>query len=103
MTDRKHHHTQPLTLDPRRRLLTIGDKQHALTHKECRLLQLFLEHPQEVLSRRFLMKAVWDTEYLGDTRTLTVHVCWLREKLGDHPPRRLITVRGVGYCFNGPA
>jgi len=64
-------------------------------------MQLFLAHPHEVLSRRFLMKAVWDTEYLGDTRTLTVHVCWLRKKLGDHPPRRLITVRGLGYCFNG--
>ena len=55
--------------------------------------------PGKVLSRKFLMKNVWDTDYVGDTRTLEVHVCWLRRKLervsGGTP--RLAAVRGVGY------
>ncbi len=55
----------------------------------------------EVVSRRRLMKDVWDTDYLGDTRTLDVHIRWLREKIEDHPsePTLLRTVRGVGYRF----
>jgi DNA-binding response OmpR family regulator len=47
------------------------------------------------------MQEVWDTDYMGDTRTLDVHIRWLREKIEENPshPRRLITVRGVGYHF----
>jgi DNA-binding response OmpR family regulator len=47
------------------------------------------------------MKVIWETEYMGDTRTLDVHIRWLREKIEENPskPKYLITVRGVGYCF----
>ena len=57
-----------------------------------------------VLSRQEIMEKVWDTDYLEDTRTITVHVRWLRLKIEDNPssPRYLRTVRGVGYRFDVP-
>jgi DNA-binding response OmpR family regulator len=60
-----------------------------------------MRNPGRVLTRREIMKAVWDTDYVGDTRTLSVHVRWLRLKIEDDPgnPRLLRTVRGVGYRF----
>lgn len=72
-----------------------------LTPKECQLLATFMRHPNRVLSRRFLMREVWETDYIGDTRTLQVHVSWLRRKIEENPrrPTRLRTVRGVGYRF----
>jgi len=57
-------------------------------------------HPWQVLSRGFLMKEVWDTSYVGDTRTLEVHICRLRGKLAEAGSPSLIrTVRGVGYVL----
>ncbi len=77
-----------------------GDPQH-LTPKECRLLETFMRNRGDVLSRKFLMREVWEYEYDGDTRTLEVHVSWLRSKIEDDSsnPRYLHTVRGVGYWF----
>jgi len=68
----------------------------------CRLLEVFMRNPEKVLTRKFLMKEVWETDYLGDTRTLEVHICWLRKKIEEDPDRRcyLRTVRGVGYRFS---
>jgi two-component system OmpR family response regulator/two-component system alkaline phosphatase synthesis response regulator PhoP len=76
-----------------------------LTPKEYKLLHLLMQHSGDVLNRRTIMKEVWETDYLGDTRTLDVHIRWVREKLEDNPsrPRRIITVRGVGYRFSPPA
>jgi len=75
-----------------------------LTFKECALLELFMTNNGELLTRKRLMKEVWDTDYLGDTRTLDVHIRWLREKIEDDPssPIFLRTVRGVGYRFEVP-
>lgn len=58
----------------------------------------------ETLTRKEIMREVWETDYMGDTRTLDVHVHWLRKKLGDvgHEPRYLRTVRRVGYKFVDP-
>jgi len=72
-----------------------------LTPKECRLLATFMRHPDRVLSHKFLMREVWETDYVGDTRTLQVHISWLRRKIEENPrrPTRLRTVRGVGYRF----
>jgi DNA-binding response OmpR family regulator len=63
-----------------------------------------MRNPGKVLSRKFLMKNVWDTDFLGDTRTLDVHVRWIREKIEENPssPVYLRTVRGVGYRFEVP-
>ena len=90
-----------LVLDVARRELTRGSKTQRLTPKECRLLALFMSNPGKVLSRRLLMREVWETDFLDDTRTLDVHICYLRKKIEEDPhhPRLLCTVRGVGYRF----
>ena len=67
-----------------------------LTFKEYSLLHFFLEHPEEVLARERIMKAVWDTDDLLESRTIDMHVRTLRQKLGDHG-QLISTVRGVGY------
>ena len=90
-----------LTLNLESRHLTKGGLTYKLTPKECELLEVFMSNEGKVLTRRFLMKRVWETDYLGDTRTLDVHIRWLREKIEDDPsaPLYLRTVRGVGYRF----
>lgn len=92
-----------LTLDMERRRLTRGTKTHKLTPKEFELLKLFMERRDQIVSRKVLMKEIWNTEYLGDTRTLDVHIRWLREKIEDDAsrPERLVTVRGEGYRLEG--
>jgi len=97
-------HVGGLILNLDRRSVTRGKKKHQLTPKESSLLETFMRNPGKVLSRKFLMKNVWDTDYLGDTRTLDVHVRWIREKIEENPssPLYLCTVRGVGYRFEVP-
>jgi DNA-binding response OmpR family regulator len=70
-----------------------------LTPKECKLMAVLMKNAEKVVSRRILMQEVWDTEYLGDTRTLDVHICWLRQKVEDDPraPKYILTRRGQGY------
>jgi DNA-binding response OmpR family regulator len=90
-----------LTLDlAERRVIKKGVSTH-LTIKECDLLEILVRNNGEVLTRKRLMKEIWDTDYLGDTRTLDVHICTLRRKVEDHPhePTLIRTVRGVGYRF----
>jgi DNA-binding response OmpR family regulator len=90
-----------ISLDlPSRTLRTNTDSFH-LTPKECRLLEAFLNGEGQVLTRQYLMKQVWDTDYIADTRTLEVHVHWLRRKLDTDQPRSAIihTVRGIGYVL----
>jgi DNA-binding response OmpR family regulator len=73
-------------------------KSH-LTPKQCHLLSIFMQRPNQVISRQDLMRQIWDTDFLGDTRTLDVHIRWLREKIEQNPtrPALLVTVRKVGY------
>ncbi len=75
-----------------------GDEIH-LTPKETKLMILLMERVGQVVSRSEMMQEVWDTEYLGDTRTLDVHICWLRQKVEDNPriPELILTRRGQGY------
>jgi DNA-binding response OmpR family regulator len=97
-------HAGPLALDPDTRTLRKGERIMTLRPKEAALLALFMHNPGKVLSRLEITKQVWETEYVGDTRTLSVHVRWLRQKIEDDPsaPRFLRTVRGVGYRFEVP-
>ena len=97
-------HAGPLALDPDTRTLRKGERIMALRPKEAALLELFMRNSGKVLSRLEITKEVWETEYVGDTRTLSVHVRWLRQKIEDDPsaPRFLRTVRGVGYRFEVP-
>ena len=80
-------------------LLRVGQAEHHLTPMKARLLEAFLRHPGQTLSREYLMKTVWQTDYVGDTRTIEVHVRWLRQIIEADPaqPKLLRTVRGVGY------
>ncbi|MFQ6014880.1 MAG: response regulator transcription factor [Anaerolineae bacterium] len=94
-----------VSLDPKTRQVTRGKVTHKLTPKQCKLLKVFMSNRGQVLSRKILMKDVWDTDYLGDTRTLDVHVRWVREKIEKNPsaPEYLRTVRGTGYRFDAPS
>ena len=73
----------------------------ALRPKEFELLEYLMRHPGQALSRDTILERVWGYEFGGGTRTVDVHIRWLREKIEDHPssPERLRTVRGVGYKF----
>jgi DNA-binding response OmpR family regulator len=94
----------PLALDPDARVLHKGEEVLPLRPKEAALLAFFMKNPGRVLSRLEIMKQIWETDYLDDTRTLSVHVRWLRIKIEEDPnrPRYLRTVRGVGYHFEVP-
>lgn len=90
-----------LELDVENRQLHRGERSFHLTPKECRLLATFMRHQGQVLTRQFLMKEVWDTDFVADTRTLEVHIHWLRKKIEENrsSPTYIHTVRGVGYVM----
>lgn len=93
-----------LVLNLQRRTVTRGRTNHRLTPKQASLLEVFMRHPGEVLSRAFLMKEVWNTDFVGDTRTLDVHIHWLRRAIEQDPsnPEHITTIRCVGYRFDIP-
>lgn len=76
-----------------------GEQQ--LTPKLVKLLEEFLRNPEVIIDRRQLMQNVWNTDYIGDTRTLDVHIRWIREYIENDPakPQLLVTIRGKGYIF----
>ena len=81
-----------------------GRGEKRLTPKLMQLLQEFLRHPNETVTRRQLMQNVWKTDYVGDTRTLDVHIRWIRELIEVNPasPQLLRTIRGQGYVLLVP-
>ncbi|WP_420631570.1 response regulator transcription factor [Candidatus Leptofilum sp.] len=81
-----------------------GKGEARLTPKLTLLLEQFLRHPYRLLTRRDLMQHVWNTDYIGDTRTLDVHIRWMREHIEVNPakPQFLKTVRGKGYILAIP-
>lgn len=90
-----------VTLYPQECRVTVRGEEVNLSPKEFRLLELFLSYPRRVWSRDQLIDQVWGADFLGDTKTVDVHIRWLREKLEKDPshPEYLITVRGFGYRF----
>lgn len=92
-----------LTLDLTRREVLLDGTPIALTPKEYDLLLFLAQHRRQALSRQFLLERVWGWEFSGGTRTVDVHVHWLREKIEADPskPNRIVTVRGSGYRFEG--
>jgi DNA-binding response OmpR family regulator len=86
-----------LRLDGARREVTLEDRPITLRAKEFDLLAAFMRHPGIVLDRERLLQMVWGSDYFGDTRTIDVHVAWLRDKLGDSDRVKIQTVWGVGY------
>jgi len=86
----------PVTVDPQSRSVTVNGNRVALTLKEYDLLCLFLSHPGQVFTREDLLRSVWGTDFVGESRTIDVHIGTLRTKLGAGG-RYIETVRGVGY------
>ncbi|MCU1369808.1 MAG: two component transcriptional regulator, winged helix family [Ilumatobacteraceae bacterium] len=83
------------------RQLWVDGTEVSLSPKEFDLLALLMRSAGSVVIRERIMEAVWDEHWYGSTKTLDVHVSWLRRKLGDDPaePRRITTVRGVGFRY----
>jgi len=89
----------PLRLDIEHKRLYCQGREAKLTPRLVHLLQILMQHAGEVLERKDIFRKVWNTEYTEDTRTLDVHISWLRQALEQDPrkPQLLKTVRGVGY------
>lgn len=92
-----------LVLNLTRREVTLDDEPLALKPQEYELLVFFAEHRGRMLSREFVLERVWGWDFIGDSRTVDVHVRWLRQKIEKDPakPTRIVTVRGGGYRFEG--
>ena len=99
--DRTTLQVNGFSLNLARASLVRDNKEVHLTPKECKLLALLMENVGQVVSRKVLMNHVWETDYLGDTRTLDVHICWLRQKVERNPrlPEHILTKRGEGYVL----
>lgn len=109
---RRHRHAQPqsqettlkfqdIILYPQECRVTVRGEEINLSPKEFRILELFMSHPRRVWSREQLIERVWGPDFMGDSKTVDVHIRWLREKLEVDPshPEYLMTVRGFGYRF----
>ena len=92
-----------LRIDLTRREISRGDKPLPLKPKEFDVLLYFVRNRGRALTREQLLNQIWGYEFAGDTRTVDVHIRWLRQKIEDDAanPVRLITVRGTGYRFEG--
>jgi DNA-binding response OmpR family regulator len=92
-------HAGPVCLDVEKRVVHCLEKQTRLTPRLMRLLKTLIDHQGEVIERKVLFSQVWETDYTDDTRTLDVHISWLRRAIEVTPedPKFLKTIRGVGY------
>lgn len=92
-----------LRIDIGRREVRLENRVINIKPKEYELLFFLAKHKNQVLSRDQILESVWGWDYIGDSRTVDVHVRWLREKIEKDPssPERIITVRGAGYRFEG--
>jgi DNA-binding response OmpR family regulator len=92
-----------LVIDETRKETTLNGVPLNLKPKEYDLLLFFAQHKSQALSRELILEKVWGWEYFGDSRTVDVHVRWLRERIEKDPgkPKRIITIRSTGYRFEG--
>jgi DNA-binding response OmpR family regulator len=92
-----------LVVNLTRREVMLNESPLQLKPKEYELLLFFAEHRRQMLSREFILERVWGWDYIGDSRTVDVHVRWLRQKIETDAanPIRIVTVRGGGYRFEG--
>ena len=95
----------PIKLNLAQRKVRCRGKDARLTPKQARLLEVLMHNPGKLLTRATLIRQVWHTDYTGDTRTLDVHMSWLRTSLGEDSrrPALLKTIRGMGYRLDVPA
>ena len=92
-----------LIINLTRREVLLNAEPIQLKPKEYELLLFLAEHRRQMLSREFILERVWGWDFVGDSRTVDVHVRWLRQKIevDSSTPTRIITVRGGGYQFEG--
>jgi DNA-binding response OmpR family regulator len=102
-SEKEELRTGNLMIDLKRREAILGGKVLELKPKEYDLLLYFMQHQARALSRDALLEQVWGWDFTGDSRTVDVHIRWLREKIEEDPskPVRIVTVRGAGYRFEG--
>ena len=92
---------QDISIYPEECRVSVRGESVNLSPKEFRLLELFMQHPRRVWGREQLLDRIWGVDFIGDRKTVDVHIRWLREKLEINPsqPQYVITVRGFGYRF----
>lgn len=92
-----------LVINLTRREVILNGSPVQLKPKEYELLLFLAEHRRQMLSREFILERVWGWDYIGDSRTVDVHIRWLRQKVEENSsePKRIVTVRGGGYRFEG--
>jgi two-component system, OmpR family, phosphate regulon response regulator PhoB len=90
-----------IALYPQECRVTVNDQNVNLSPKEFRILELFMSYPRRVWPREQLLEKIWGPDFIGDSKTVDVHIRWLREKIETDPsnPNYLVTVRGFGYRF----
>jgi two-component system phosphate regulon response regulator PhoB len=92
---------QDIILYPQECRVVVREQEVGFSPKEFKILELFMSYPRRVWSREQLLERVWGPDFIGDSKTVDVHIRWLREKLEIDPsnPEYLVTVRGFGYRF----
>lgn len=92
---------QDITLYPQECRVVVRGEEVNFSPKEFKILELFMSYPRRVWSREQLLERIWGPDFIGDSKTVDVHIRWLREKLEQDPsnPEYLVTVRGFGYRF----
>lgn len=90
-----------ICLYPQECRVTVDETEVNLSPKEFRILELFLSYPRRVWPREQILEKIWGPDFIGDSKTVDVHIRWLREKIEQDPsnPDYLVTVRGFGYRF----
>lgn len=101
----KYYSFGDVKIDFEKHDVTISDKKVELTLKEFELLEILIKNKGRVLTRDFLLDTIWGYEYIGETRTVDVHIRHLRQKIeeDDKNPEFIETIRGIGYRFNDGA
>ena len=95
--------SEDLTIDQISHSVTLGEKTLEMKPREFSLLTLLASNKGRAFTRNQILERLWGHDYIGDSRTVDVHVRWLREKIELDPskPRRIVTIRGLGYRFDG--
>lgn len=95
--------SEDLTIDQISHSVTLGDKTLGMKPREFALLAMLASNKGRAFTRNQILERLWGHDYIGDSRTVDVHIRWLREKIESDPskPRRIVTIRGLGYRFDG--
>lgn len=90
-----------IVLYPQECRVVVRGEEVGFSPKEFRVLELFMQHPRRVWSREQLLERIWGMDFIGDSKTVDVHIRWLREKIEVDPsmPEYIVTIRGFGYRF----